>query len=613
MKFKFTGRTGTPYEEKDEVIMQATSSRTNLPFRAGDFSTLPEALNYAAEGQTGYNFYDGRGKLSAVLPFSKLREEAQSLARRLNGLGLERGARVALVADTHPDFIRFFFACQYAGLVPVPLPASIHMGGRKSYVDQLRRLLLNCRAAVAVATEDFFTFIAEAAEGLNLRFCGTAQAFAELPEASIPLSPLGPKELAYIQYTSGSTRFPRGVMITQKAVLNNLSNIIKYGGKIQPEDRCASWLPFYHDMGLVGLVLVPVASQMSVDYLRTRDFAMRPRLWLTLMTENRATISIGPPFGYELCLQRLRENDIGKFDLSAWRMAGVGAETIRPEPLLEFAKILEPCGFKKEAFCACYGMAECSLAVSFSPLNKGLSIDFIDGDYLSEHREAVPEKVDTAEGTIRSSRFVDCGVPLPDYEVEIRGHNDRRLPERHVGTIHVRTGSIMSGYFGDLKLTREVLSPDGWFNTGDLGYFVKNGLFITGREKDMIIINGRNIWPQDLEFVAEQQAEVRTGDASAFSVPGPDGQEKTVMMVQCRVSNDHQRADLRERLQRLIHQELGIDCYIDLVPRNTLPRTTSGKLSRSKARKEFLRRAETGKMPLFDSAQYAALQKNKAL
>jgi fatty-acyl-CoA synthase len=604
---------GTPYEEKDKVIMEATSSSSNLPFRAGDFSTLPEALNYAAEGQTGYNFYDGRGKLYAVLPFSELRDEAQSLARRFNGLGLERGARVALVADTHPDFIRFFFACQYAGLVPVPLPASIHMGGRKSYVDQLRRLLLNCRAAVAVATDDFFPFIAEAAEGLNLRFCGTAQAFAELPEASIPLSPLGPKELAYIQYTSGSTRFPRGVMITQKAVLNNLSNIIKYGSKIQPGDRCVSWLPFYHDMGLVGLVMVPVASQMSVDYLRTRDFAMRPRLWLTLMTENRATITIGPPFGYELCLQRLRENDIAKFDLSAWRMAGVGAETIRPEPLLEFARILKPCGFKKEAFCACYGMAECSLAVSFAPLNNGLSIDFVDGDYLSEHREALPEKIDSPEEAVRSSRFVDCGAPLPDYEVEIRDHNGRRLPERHVGTIHVRAASIMSGYFGDLKLTREVLSPDGWFNTGDLGYFVKNSLYITGREKDMIIINGRNIWPQDLEFVAEQQAEVRTGDASAFSVPGPDGQEKTVMMVQCRVSNDHQRAELRERLQRLIHHELGIECYIDLVPRNTLPRTTSGKLSRSKARKEFLKRVESGQMPLFDSTQYAALQKNKAV
>ena len=241
-------------------------------------------------------------------------------------------------------------------------------------------------------------------------------------------------------------------------------------------------------------------------------------------------------------------------------------------------------------------------------LNQGLNVDQVDGDYLSEHRQALPVKAGTPDGVIRSSRFVDCGIPLPDYEVEVRDHNGRNLPERHVGTIYVRAASIMSGYFGDLKLTQEVLTTDGWFNTGDLGYFVKNGLFITGREKDMIIINGRNIWPQDLEFTAEQQSEVRTGDASAFSVPGPDGKEKTVMMVQCRVSNDSQRADLRERLQRLIHQELGIKCYIDLVPRNTLPRTTSGKLSRSKARKEFLRRIETEQLEQFRSAQVAALQ-----
>ena len=195
------------------MTMEATPTINNIPLRLGDFSTLPEALNYAAQGKTGYNFYDGRGNLSAVLPFSKLRDEAQSLAQRLSGLGLERGARVALVADTHPDFIRFFFACQYAGLIPVPLPASIHMGGRKTFVDQLNRLLISCRANVAMATEDFFPFLSEAAEGLGLRFCGTPQAFAKLPKASIPLSPLGPKELAYIQYTSGSTKFPRGVMI----------------------------------------------------------------------------------------------------------------------------------------------------------------------------------------------------------------------------------------------------------------------------------------------------------------------------------------------------------------------------------------------------------------
>ncbi|MDH3826544.1 MAG: fatty acyl-AMP ligase [Desulfobacterales bacterium] len=591
--------------------MEATPTINNIPLRAGDFSTLPEALNYAAQGQTGYNFYDGRGKLSAVLPFSKLRDEAQSLAQRLSGLGLERGARMALVADTHPDFMRFFFACQYAGLVPVPLPASIHMGGRKTFVDQLHRLLISCRANVAMATEDFFPFLSEAAEGLDLRFCGTPQAFDELPEASIPLSPLGPKELAYIQYTSGSTKFPRGVMITQTAVLNNLAAIVKSGSKTRPGDRAASWLPFYHDMGLVGLVLAPLAAQVSVDYLKTRDFAMRPRLWLALMTENRATISIGPPFGYELCLQRLRQSDIEKFDLSAWRLAGVGAETIRPAPLFKFAEMLEPCGFKKEAFCACYGMAECSLAVSFATLSEGLNIDSVDGDYLSEHRQALPVESDKFEGAVRSSRFVDCGAPLADYEVEVRDAGGRALPERHVGTIYVKADSIMSGYFGDLKLTQEVLTSDGWFNTGDLGYFVKNGLFITGREKDMIIINGRNIWPQDLEFAAEQQPEIRTGDASAFSVPGPDGLEKPVMMVQCRVPSDSQRVELRERIQRLIYQELGIDCYIDLVPRNTLPRTTSGKLSRSKARKEFLKRIKVNQQqssnrPIFvlgDSAQ----------
>ncbi len=595
------------------MTMEATPTSNILPLRAGDFSTLPEALNYAAQGQTGYNFYDGRGKLSAVLPFSKLRDEARALAKRLSGLGLERGARMALIADTHPDFILFFFACQYAGLVPVPLPASIHMGGRNSYVNQLRRLLLSCRATIAMAPQEFFPFLAEAAQGLNLRFCGTTADFAALPQTAIPLSPSGPKELAYIQYTSGSTRFPRGVMITQKAVLNNLASIIQHGSKIRPGDRCASWLPFYHDMGLVGLVLVPLASQMSVDYLSTRDFAMRPRLWLSLMTENRATISIGPPFGYELCLQRLRESDIEKFDLSAWRMAGVGAETIRPEPLFEFAKFLEPCGFKQDAFCACYGMAECSLAVSFESLNQGLNIDRVDGDYLARQRRALPVKDNSARDAIRTSRFVNCGTPLPDYEVEVRDAAGRSLSERHIGTIYVKAASIMSGYFGDLKLTQQVLTSDGWFNTGDLGYLVKKSLFITGREKDMIIINGRNIWPQDLEFVAEQQPEVRTGDASAFSVPGADGQEKTVMMVQCRVARDPQREELRERLQRLIYQELGIDCYIDLVPRNTLPRTTSGKLSRSKARKEFLRRIDAEQLKPFTTVQYGALLSKRAV
>jgi fatty-acyl-CoA synthase len=601
------------HEETDELIMEATPTTNSCTLRTGDFATLAEALDYATQGVTGYNFYDGRGRLFAVLPYAKLREEAQALARRLSSLRVERGTRMALVADTHPDFLRFFFACQYAGMVPVPLPASIHMGGRNAYVKQLHRLLLNCRATIAMATEDFLSFLNEAAAGLNLRFCGSPEAFDELPQSSMPLSPLQPSELAYLQYTSGSTQFPRGVMITQKAVLSNLSAILQHGIKVRRGDRCASWLPFYHDMGLVGLVLAPLASQMSVDYLSTRDFAMRPRLWLALMTQNQATLSISPPFGYELCLQRLRESDIDKFDLSAWRMAGVGAETVRPEPLLQFADFLEPCGFNKEAFCACYGMAECSLAVSFSPLNQGLEVDRVSSDHLAEYREAVAVDGDTQDRTGRLSHFVNCGIPLPGYEVEVRDTDGSVMPERSCGTIYVRSPSVMSGYFGDFKLTQEVLSSDGWFNTGDLGYSIKNSIFITGREKDLIIINGRNIWPQDLEFLAEQQPEVRTGDASAFSVPDLNREERAVMMVQCRVPHDQKRTHLLERLQRLIHEELGIDCYIDLVPRNTLPRTTSGKLSRSKARQEFLKRVAGEQLEQFDSAHYQSVFRKRAV
>ena len=575
--------------------MEATPTENTLPLRYGDFSTLAEALDYAAQGETGANFYNGKGQLEAVLPYSVLRADALDIARQLMGLGVERGSRVALVAETYPDFLRFFYACQYAGMVPVPLPASIHLGGHKFYVAQLRRLLLNCRAQVAVAPDMFMSFLREAAEGLPLSFVGTPEQFSDLPGHAGELRPSGPDELAYLQYTSGSTRFPRGVMITQRTVMSNLASIIRDGVKARPGDRSMSWLPYYHDMGLVGLVLSPMASQVSVDYLKTRDFGMRPRLWLTLISQNRATVSFGPPFGYELCAQRLREDTAGQFDLRSWRLAGVGAETIRPEPLSRFADMLAPSGFNPQAFTACYGMAECSLAVSFSPLDIGIQLDTIDAELLAEKQTAAAVTSHFRQLSPKVKRFVNCGFPLPGFEVEIRNAEGQPLPERRVGTLYVRGPSIMSGYFGEEALTREVLSTDGWLNTGDLAYLADASVIITGRQKDLIIINGRNIWPQDLEYIAESQPEVRTGDASAFSVTAPDGDDKAVLVLECRESRHAQRMELVSRIQSLIREDLGIDCFIELVPRNTLPRTTSGKLSRSGAKKDFLQRVEDGK------------------
>ena len=573
-------------------ILDPTPTESHVLLRNADFPNLAAALDYAAKGASGFNFYDGRGRLHATLPYSELQQEAQILARRLLGLSLERGARVAIVAETHPDFPRFFFACQYAGLTPVPLPASIHLGGHKAYVEQLQGLLEKSQASIAVAPVEFLPYLQEATKNLTLKLVGSPQVFDDLEEQSIDLSPLQAEETAYLQYTSGSTRFPRGVMVSEAAVMHNLAGITKYGLKVRQGDRCVSWLPYYHDMGLVGFVLAPLAAQLSVDYLATRDFAMRPRLWLGLMSNNRGTISFGPPFGYELSSRRVRLDSEKPFDLSAWRVAGVGAETIQVEILDAFAEKLAPFGFNRKAFVASYGMAECSLAVSFAPIDLGVEVDEIDAEHLSTQQEALPVTETSGEdhAGCRTKKLVNCGIPLPGHEIIIRGESGETLPDRKCGTIHVRGPSVMSGYFAAPDATDRVLSADGWLNTGDIGYLYNGSLMITGREKDMIIINGRNFWPQDLEFYAEQQPEIRPGDASAISVTSAGGLETAVMVVQYRETDEHKRHELSTRLTRIIREEVGINCIIELVPAHTLPRTSSGKLSRAGTQRDYLNR-----------------------
>jgi fatty-acyl-CoA synthase len=480
----------------------------------------------------------------------------------------------------------FFYACQYAGLIPVALPASVKMGAHSAYVAQLQRLLEASDAAVAVSAEGYLSFLQEASEGLNMRMVAAPEQFYELPHSDIALPEIYPEDISYIQYTSGSTRFPRGVVIKHHTAMANLAGIIRHGLQMTADDRFLSWLPFYHDMGLVGFVLVPMAAQISVDYLDTREFAMRPRQWLNLMTQTRATISFAPSFGYDLCARRVRPSDLDNYDLRNWRVAGIGAEMIRPQTLDHFAKMLEPCGFDSRAFLACYGMAECTLGVSFSPLNQGYSTHYIDSDHLADFHEA--EQMDESEAEGRGRHFVNCGITLPDYEVQIRDDDGSLLEDWKSGVIHLRGPSVMSGYFNLPEETSHVLSDDNWLNTGDIGYMVDGVLTITGRKKDLIIIHGRNIWPQDLEHIAETQPEVRVGDALAFSAPDADGEELCVMVVQCRETDPNKRHNLIRRLTALVRMELSLDCYVELAPIHSLPRTSSGKLSRSKARIDFI-------------------------
>ena len=570
--------------------MDATPTLNTIPLNPGEFETLAHALDYASEGQTGFNFYSRKGELYAALPYSRIRSDARKLARRLLGLGLGRGARVAIIAVTHPDFVRFFFACQYAGLIPVPLPAGTHLNGADAYTAQLRRLISICGAKIAVSTEELLPYLISASEGQNLIMAALPENFDSLPESSEVLYPLASHEIAYLQFTSGSTRFPKGVMITQSAVMSNLAAITGPGIRIRPGDRAVSWLPFYHDMGLVGLMLASMASQLSVDFFSTIDFVMRPRLWLKLMSENQATVSFGPPFSYELAAMRLKPSDIEGIDLSNWRIAGIGAEMIRMESLEKFARCLRPAGFDERAFIPCYGMAECSLAVTFAQIGEGVKTDTIDAERLSETNEVVHVSGHQANraDTGRKTTFVRCGRPLPSFDVEIRDEQGNLVPEGMCGALFLKGPSIMSGYFGDSNATKEVLSEDGWLNTGDIAYWSDGEIVITGRSKDLIIINGRNIWPQDIEYLAETLDGVRAGDACAFSCRDDNGREQAVLLVQSRTTDIAEKNRLAEQLKRLVLQELGIDCTVELVPKNTLVRTTSGKPSRSGTRKVYL-------------------------
>ncbi|MES1940356.1 AMP-dependent synthetase and ligase [Salinisphaera sp. T5B8] len=567
--------------------MKPTPTQHRLSMRHADFPTLCAALDYAADGKTGFNFYDGRGQLAATLPYAELRGRALSVAARLIGLGLAPGDRVALVADTVPGFMDCFFACQYVGLVPVPLPVTVGLGSRDAYIRLLRGLLDGCDATAALAPEDFMSFLESAADGSSLRHVGSFERLDELePAAVLPARP-APTATAYLQYTSGSTRFPRGVVITQAQVMQNLTSILGLGVQMRADDRLVSWLPMYHDMGLVGFMLAALTSQRSVDYLATRDFAMRPRQWLRLISRNRGTIAFSPSFGYELCARRIR-NGAADFDLRSWRIAGAGAETIRPESLNRFAETLAPAGFDKRAFLACYGMAECSLAISFATLGAGLEVDTVDAEKLATDQIAEPAAADAG----RTNTFVDCGEILPEYDFEIVADDGQPLGDRRVGAVRVRGPSVMSGYFGDPEQTRNTLSADGWLDTGDLGYRIGRRIVITGRAKDLIIVNGRNIWPQDLEWLAEQQPELRPGDALAFAAPSAHGTDAAVVVVQCRAREADARNALIKRLEGLIRREFGVECLVEAVAPHTLPRTSSGKLSRAGARLDYIARLQ---------------------
>jgi fatty-acyl-CoA synthase len=560
----------------------ATPTLDDLPRRLADFGTIGDALDYAARGGRGLNFHDARGTLTASYPYAQLREEALVAARRFVAVGIEPGDRIALVAETGRDFAAAFFGAVYAGAWPVPLPLPTSFGGRDAYVDQLSVQLKSCDPALFLYPAELADFGKAAADaaGAASRSWETLEsiepATSELPKAD-------PQDIAYLQYSSGSTRFPHGVAVTHHSLLDNL-RAHGIGLQVKDTDRCISWLPWYHDMGLVGCFLSPMSLQMSVDYLKTEDFARRPLAWLDMITRNPGTsVSYSPTFGYDICSRRMssqtRAED--RFDLSRWRIAGNGADMIRPDVMQAFVDGFDAAGFKASAFCPSYGLAEATLAVSLMPPGEGIRLELVEETELSG---GTPDK----RRPKRYRAIVNCGRPVTGMEIEIRDSEGRLLPDRAIGKVFVRGASIMHSYFRDEESTSAALSGDNWLDTGDMGYMSKGYIFIVGRAKDMIIINGRNHWPQDIEWAVEQLPGFKAGDIAAFAITGPSGEETPAVLVHCRVSGAEERGRLRDEIRERVRAITGIMPVVELVPPRTLPRTSSGKLSRVKARSLYL-------------------------
>jgi fatty-acyl-CoA synthase len=564
------------------------TANPKLALRRAAFGSVPEMLDYAAQGDTGVSFYSARGELLSSLPWREVRERAHVIARKLIGAGFAVGDRLLITADTWPGFFDAFFGAQYAGLLPVPVSIPVGIGGKEAYLDQLRRQFAASGAVAAIGLDDLAGFLADAAQEFPaLRLHGGMGVLEALPEKPVDLRPLGPSDTCYIQFSSGSTRHPHGVQITQSALMANLQGITGPGGlDVVEGDRATSWLPLYHDMGLIGFLFSPLSSQLSIDYLTPRDFARRPMQWLNLISKNRSTISYSPSFGYDLAVRRGAAQVPDDLDLSSWRHAGIGGDMVRADVLDRFAQTFESKGFKRSAFIPSYGMAEVCLAITFNPGGTGMRTDTIDRTALGEAQRAQPA-VDPGDPR-RARRFVICGKVLPGHRLEVRDSEGHALGERAVGRIFVKGPSIMPGYFQEPEASREVLSADGWLDTGDLGYLLNGEIVVTGRAKDLIIVNGRNVWPQDIEWAIEAQKVVKSGDSAAFSVDTGDG-ERVVVAVLARVAGDEAKTSLARDVAGAVREAVAVDCDVVLVPPTMgLPMTSSGKLSRARTKANYL-------------------------
>ncbi|MGH7271362.1 MAG: AMP-binding protein, partial [Polyangiaceae bacterium] len=407
---------------------------------------------------------------------------------------------------------------------------------------------------------------------------------------------VSPGDVALLQFTSGSTSRPKGVVVTHANLAANAEAFMIHGLRRDPAvDKGVSWLPLFHDMGLIGFVVGPLFTNIPCVFLPTASFVRAPRLWLEKIHQHRGTITYAPSFAYALVAKRLKDSDVGGLDLSCLRVAGCGAEPIQAASLRDFARKLAPARFDVRAFVPSYGMAEATLAITFVPLGDGLRTDAVDPARLTEG-EAMPPAAGGVE-------IVDCGTAFPGHEIAVVDGAGRRLGERRVGQIATRGPSVTGGYCNDPELTARTFRPlsgdpagaEPWLHTGDLGYLAGGRLFVCGREKDVIIVRGRNYYPSDIEWAVAALPNVRRGNVVAFGVRvdseggrSTDGAGEEHLVVCCEGASSDAAA-IRSAAWSCVGSSFGLTPHeVVVIPLSSLPRTSSGKPQRSKARQMYV-------------------------
>jgi acyl-CoA synthetase (AMP-forming)/AMP-acid ligase II len=507
-------------------------------------------------------------------------ENAMRWAGRLRELGIRRGDRVAILMESRVRTVEALLGAFLlrAAVVPLAGPRGLIAANRdlERISAALRasgaKLLLGGPKTLARIPADAFTSLGVVAASLDDP--GTTSVSPERGD---------PADLALVQYTSGSTGSPRGAAITQANLVANLECIVT-SLRLTTEDRCVDWLPLYHDMGLVGTVLVALHAGASSILIAPEAFVLRPTIWLETFTSRAGTYAPAPDFGYQLCASRVSDEALKKLDLRSWRVALTGAEPVRIETIRAFSERFAPCGFRAEAFLPVYGLAETTLAAAFPPLDRGARVEIVDPEVLRSTGRA--ERAGAGKGRT----VVSVGRAFSGAELRVVDPEGKLVPERVEGEIVLRGPSVMSGYYGDPEATGASIRG-GWLHTGDLGFIADGELYVTGRLKAVLVRAGEKYHAEDLERAAERVRDVRTGCSAAFAVEA-SGREEVVLVVERSARATVDPGQLARTVADEVRRAEGIAANaVHVVSPGQVPKTSSGKVQRERCRAALLARS----------------------